>query len=301
VWRDGKTFERTVAPGKLGVVVASDPAPKALAEQRRWDRRLAQRGGEEEKWAPLPGTRAEVEALRRLFGEQTPPRLLFDSEASEQRLHELAAKRELGQYRYVHLATHGEVDNRMPLRSAMILSRDALPDPGKQLDAGLPIFDGRLTAHKVLESWHLDSELVTLSACQSALGQYANGEGYVGFAQALLLSGSRAVCLSLWKVDDAATALLMGRFYQNLLGKCEGLKAAMSKGAALAEAKEWLRTLPREQALQRMAALSKGVVRGKGRKVQPLLPGLPAGAKDDDRPYAHPYYWAAFVLIGDER
>ena len=303
VWRDGKTFTRQVQPGKLGVVVASEAAPKALAELRRLDRRLAARGGEDENWAQLPGTRAEVEALRRLFGKEPAFKLLFDSDASEQRLFALAEKRELAQYRYIHLATHGKVDNRLPLRSGVILSRDNLPDPGKQLDAGLPIFDGRLTAQEVLENWHLDSELVTLSACQTALGTYLGGEGYVGFAQALLLSGSRGVCLSLWKVDDTATALLMERFYQNLLGKREGLKAPLPKGLALAEAKAWLRQLPREQAVQRMALLSKGVARGKGRKVQPLLPELPAaeGTKDRERPYAHPYYWAAFVLIGDER
>ena len=303
IWRDGKTFERRLQPGKLGVVVASDPAPKALAEQRRLDRRLASRGGDEDHWTQLPGTRAEVEALRRLFGKAPALKLLFDSDASEQGLYTLAEKHELAQYRYLHLATHGKVDNRLPLRSGVILSRDHLPNPGKQLDAGLPIFDGRLTAQKVLENWQLDSDLVTLSACQTALGQYLGGEGYVGFAQALLLSGSRGVCLSLWKVDDAATALLMERFYQNLLGKREGLKAPLPKGLALAEAKAWLRQLPREQAVQRMALLSKGVARGKGRKVQPLLPGISTaeGTKDSDRPYAHPYYWAAFVLIGDER
>jgi CHAT domain-containing protein/tetratricopeptide (TPR) repeat protein len=255
--------------------------------------------GGEDKWAQLPGTRVEVEALRRLFGDRAGFQLLFDSDASEQRLHDLAEKRQLNQYRYLHLATHGEVDNRMPLRSTVILSRDHLPDPGKQLDAGLPIFDGRLTAQKVLESWHLDSELVTLSACQSALGKYEGGEGFVGFAQALILCGSRSVCLSLWKVDDTATALLMERFYQNLLGKREGLKAPLAKGLALAEAKAWLRRLPREQAVQQMARLGKGVARAPGAKELPRGE-VPAEAKGGP-PYAHPYYWAAFVLIGDER
>jgi CHAT domain-containing protein len=83
----------------------------------------------------------------------------------------------------------------------------------------------------VLEQWHLNAELVTLSACQTALGKYERGEGFVGFAQALILSGSRSVCLSLWKVDDAATALLMERFYQNLLGKREGLSSLLRPSA----------------------------------------------------------------------
>jgi tetratricopeptide (TPR) repeat protein len=303
VWRDGKTLTRQVRPGKLGVVLASEPAPRALAEQHKLDRRLASaaRGGDE-KWDPLPGTRAEVEALRRLFGPGDPaPKLLLDSDASEQQLDDLANGPELGTYRYVHLATHGVVDEGFPLRSAVILSRDRLPDPQKQLEAGRPAYDGRLTAEEVLRHWHLKSELVTLSACQTALGKYEHSEGHVGFAQALLLAGSRSVCLSQWKVDDAATALLMQRFYQNLLGRRDGLQAPLPKAQALAEAKAWLRGLSRDEALKQAARLTQGVERGKNRPVLPLLPPVPpapAGATEG-RPYAHPYYWAAFVLIGD--
>jgi CHAT domain-containing protein/tetratricopeptide (TPR) repeat protein len=255
-------------------------------------------------WSPLPGTRVEAEALRRLFPGQSS-QMLTASEASEQRLYDLAQSGDLGKYRYLHFATHGTMDARFPLRSAIILSRDSLPDPGKQLDAGLPVFDGQLTAEEVLRQWHLGAELVTLSACQTALGKYERGEGFVGFAQALVLAGSRAVCLSLWKVDDTATALLMSRFYQNLLGKRDGLQAPMPKAAALAEAKEWLRGLSRAQAVQRTAQLGMGAARGKNQPALPLLPEaakVPSTTKSEmgkDTPYAHPYYWAAFVLIGD--
>jgi tetratricopeptide (TPR) repeat protein len=298
LWRDGRRLQRQIRPGPLGVVLADRPAPQALAEQRRLDRRLvaAARGGDD--WAPLPGTRLEVEGLRRLFPAAMAPRLLLDGQASEQQLYELARDGELGKYRYVHLATHGVMDDRFPLRSAVILARDALPDAQQQLQSNRQVFDGQLTAAEVLRQWHLDCELVALSACQSGLGKYERGEGFVGFAQALLLAGSRSVCLSLWKVDDTATALLMERFYQNLLGRRPGLDRALPKAAALAEAREWLRALPREEALRRAAELSRGVVRGKGRPALPAVAELPAGDKDD-RPFAHPYYWAAFVLIGD--
>jgi tetratricopeptide (TPR) repeat protein len=209
VWREDeeKPLRLEVAPGKLGVVLASKTVPDAISDQRRIERSLASRGDDD--WPELPGTRAEVGAVTHLFGNSPPPLVLTASDASEQRLHALAKSGELKKYRYLHLATHGEVDDAFPLRSAVILSRDALPDPQKQLLAGEPVFDGRLTAEEVLQQWDLDCDLVTLSACQTALGKYEKGEGFVGFAQALVLCGSRSVCLSLWKVDDAATALLM--------------------------------------------------------------------------------------------
>jgi hypothetical protein len=291
LWREGQTSERTVPAGNLGVAVASDPAPVALAKKRTTGDGPAPPGGGE-GWPPLPGTRAEVAALGRLFADtQSAPTLLTGPDASEKKLDELAGSEALGGFRYLHLATHGIADDHFPLRSAVIL---ALDDPNRP-DAG------RLSAEKILRTWQLHTDLVTLSACQTALGKHEVGEGFIGFAQALILAGSRSVCLSLWKVDDTATALFMERFYQNLLGRREGLKGPLPKAAALAEAKAWLRNLSREEALKRADSLSEGAARGKGRPVLPLLPALPppaAGAKEQ-RPYAHPYYWAAFVLIGD--
>src|SRR5271157_4704074 len=96
-----------------------------------------------------------------------------------------------------------------------------------------------------------------ISACETALGKH--GGGLLGFAQAFLTAGARSVCLSLWKVDDTATALLMNRFYQNLLGKREGLNKPMPKAGALAEAKTWLRNLSFDEALKLTAAMTNGV------------------------------------------
>jgi CHAT domain-containing protein/tetratricopeptide (TPR) repeat protein len=288
-----------------GLLALADPVferPRVeLASRRGLDDGLSR--SDDGAWLPLPGTRIEAGALRQLFRGQAS--VLSDSLASEQKLYDLAQSGDLGKYRYLHFATHGTADERFPLRSALILSRDNLPDPGKQLDAGLPVFDGQLTAEEVLRQWHLNAELVTLSACQTALGKYERGEGFVGFAQALILAGSRAVCLSLWKVDDTATALLMSRFYANMLGKREGLAHPMKKAAALAEAKSWLRGLSRDQAVERTDQLGGGAARGKGRPARPVLPdaakvpGERARETDKDRPYAHPYFWGAFVLIGD--
>jgi CHAT domain-containing protein len=279
-----------VGPGKLGVVLAREPAPEAVASRRKADAQVAAavRGKD---WADLPGTRVEVSRLAKLFGDRATVRT--DAAASERALDELRAAGRLTGFRYLHLATHGEVDDARAFESALILSRDPAAGP-----------DGRLTANEVLEHWKLDAELVTLSACETALGRPAGGDGRLGFAQAFLLAGSRSVCLSLWKVDDAATALLMDRFYQNLLGKRAGLDRPVPKAEALAEAKRWLRELTADEAVKLAADLTQGVARGdRGKeKALPLLPAVPESPAADPkarRPYAHPRYWAAFVLIGD--
>jgi CHAT domain-containing protein len=92
----------------------------------------------------------------------------------------------------------------------------------------------------------------------------------------------------------------MQRFYANLLGQRQGLKKPLGKAEALAEAKRWLRDLSVEEATKSAAVLTQGVARGKGRKPLPLVPAPKVGGTGKaDRPYAHPYYWAAFVLVGD--
>ena len=137
--------------------------------------------------------------------------------------------------------------------------------------AGTRIYDGLVTAEEILREWDLNADLVTLSACETGLGKEVMGEGYVGFAHAFLQAGARSLLVSLWKVEDKATSLLMRRFYENRLGKYKDERRGragvpMTKGDALQEAKHWLRDYV-----------------------------------DDSghRPYGHPYFWSAFVLIGD--
>jgi CHAT domain-containing protein len=156
----------------------------------------------------------------------------------------------------------------------------------KQALAGRTAYVGRLTAREVLDQWKLDADLVVLSACQSGLGKYERGEGYLGFAQAFFLAGARSLVLSQWNVDDEATALLMVRFYENLLGSRKGQKP-MGRAQALAEAKEWLRNLSAKQVKLEVERLPRGKAKG------PVL------VRKEARPFAHPYYWAAFVLVGD--
>src|SRR5262249_33137041 len=151
------------------------------------------------------------------------------------------------------------------------------------------------TAAEVLEFWKLDADLVTLSACESGLGRRGGGDGLLGFAQAVLLAGSRSVCMSLWQVDDTATAPLMDPLHRNLLGKQEGGGKALPKAEALREAKQWLRNLTTAEALDRLGTITNGVVRSE--RPQRLIRDEMKAVPKEGKPYAHPRYWAAFILI----
>jgi tetratricopeptide (TPR) repeat protein len=301
LWREGLIISRELAAGKLGVVLDSRPAPQAIAEQRKLHQILVAARSGDENLAPLPGTRYEVEALAQLFQSvDRPTRTLLATDASEPQLERLAASGELAKFGFIHLATHGVIDEEIPARSAVILTQSGLPDPLEQALNHKPVFDGQLSVREIQHDWDLKAELVTLSACETALGRQAGGEGFVGFTQALLMSGARSVCLSLWKVDDKATSLLMTRFYQNMLGKRTRLSKPMPKAEALQEAKQWLRDLTADQVDGELAALERGDVRPLAReKGAPARKEAPASKSSSIKPYEHPHFWAAFVLVGD--
>jgi tetratricopeptide (TPR) repeat protein len=301
IWRDGQMARRELAPSKLGVVLDPRAAREAIAEQRKLQQVLAAARSGGDDFSPLPGTRREIEAIARLFrSDDRPTRALLGTDASEPELDRIASAGELRRFGFIHLATHGVIDESIPQRSAVILTQSNLPDPLDQVLNHKPVFDGRLSVREIQRSWDLKADLVTLSACETALGHESGGEGFVGFTQALLMSGARSVCLSLWKVDDKATSLLMTRFYQNLLGKRSGLSTAMPKADALTEAKQWLRNLTADQVDGELAALERGEVRPLTREKGAHARKEALASKSSTiRSYEHPYFWAAFVLVGD--
>jgi CHAT domain-containing protein/Tfp pilus assembly protein PilF len=163
--------------------------------------------------APLPETRAEVEALARTFGASATTYLGVD--ATEERA------KALKRSRYIHFATHGILDARSPLDSALALTVPAEREDGQE--------NGLLQAWEIFEQLRIDADLVTLSACETALGQELAGEGLIGLTRAFHYAGARSVLASLWQVADASTADMMTKFYGHLrkgVNKDEALRQA---------------------------------------------------------------------------
>lgn len=175
----------------------------------------------------LPATRTEALALLALVpAEQRLGVLGFD-----------ATKRavldaDLERYRILHFATHALIDERFPDLSGLVLSR---------VDReGRPI-DGDLYLHEIY-GLRLSAELVVLSGCQTALGQQVRGDGMLSLTRGFLYAGSSRLLVSLWSVDDTATAVLMSELYAALLGRGE------SPAAALGAAQRLVRSDPRWRA-----------------------------------------------------
>jgi CHAT domain-containing protein len=292
LWRAGEERAVEVAAGPLGVRLEPRPAAAVVLAQRAAAAVLATRADPQVR---LPGTRREVAAVAGLFPAEGVKVLLGD-DARESAVQVLARAGALKGYRYMHFAAHGRDDPRSAYRTALLLA----PDPERSADPAAFEADGELTAEQIARTWELDADLVVLSACETALGKQAGGEGFLGFAQPLLARGAHSLVLSLWRVDDTATALLMARFYQNLLGRRPGLSRPLPKAEALAEAKRWLQGLTADEVGPALEALDRGPLRPLATAAG-SAPGAAAARPrpSGPRPYQHPYYWAAFILIGD--
>jgi len=188
----------------------------------------------------LRHSQAEVRAVDALFAPHS--RALVGATATES-----VFKQEAARYRLLHLATHGYFNKLNPLLSGLELEPDQRND-------------GQLELHEIL-GLQLEAELVTLSACRTALGsghfaEIPAGDDFVGLTRAFLYAGSRSVLATLWEVDDASTAGFMTRFYTGLKSNDSG----KDKADALADAQRAMLASPQ---------------------------------------FGHPYYWAPFVLVGD--
>ncbi|MBI1761690.1 MAG: CHAT domain-containing protein [Acidobacteria bacterium] len=166
----------------------------------------------------LPFSREEAAAI----GALAPAGQVLQAtgfQASRARL----LKEDLGQYRFIHFATHGLLNAEHPELSGLVFSLVN--------EAGQPQ-DGFLRLHEIF-NLRLSAEVVVLSACQTALGKEVRGEGLIGLTRGFMYAGAPRVVASLWQVDDLATAELMKRFYSGMLK--QGLRPAAALRAAQLE------------------------------------------------------------------
>jgi CHAT domain-containing protein/Tfp pilus assembly protein PilF len=177
----------------------------------------------------LPASRQEVADVRGLFAKRQGffsgwfsgrSRVYLDQDATEGRLKTGGLER----YRYVHLATHGIVNEEHPGLSRLLL----MPEPGSGEDGVLHLGE--------IYNLRLNADLLVLSACDTGGGRVARGEGIIGLTRGFLYAGAKSLLVSLWPVSDAATSGLVVDFYEELLG-------GRPKAQALREAK--LRTMAR--------------------------------------------------------
>ena len=163
-------------------------------------------------FTPLPHTRDEVLAISKLF-LASQRQVYLGSDARE----EIVKSAKLDDFRYIHFASHGFIDEAKPGRSGIVLSRD--PKSSE---------DGVLQMDEIMRL-KLNADLVTLSACSTGLGKLVSGEGILGLTRAFFYAGAQNITVSLWNVNDSATAVLMKSFYRNLnrnLGKSDALREA---------------------------------------------------------------------------
>ena len=173
----------------------------------------------------LPFTRQEADRIIKVAGRKDSLEAL-DFRASLA----MATSAELQRYRYLHFATHGFLDSEQPDLSAIVLDlvdRDGRPQPGF-----LRVND--------IYNLKLPADLVVLSACETGLGKEIRGEGIVGLTRGFMYAGVPRVIVSLWSVNDQATADLMSIFYQKLLqAKLAPAAALRQAQIAMAKSKQW--------------------------------------------------------------
>ncbi len=188
---------------------------------------------------PLPATANEIQAIADVFKQkgQKATTYLFNKANKKQ-----LKQSDISRSRYLHIATHGFINEDQPDLSGLLF----FPDPLVQDDHVL--YSGEVY------NLNLNADLVVLSACETGLGKIASGEGLLGLSRAFFYAGANNLIVSLWKVEDQATADLMVSFYQEYLNS-----KSKNFGTSLRQAK--LNLIASEH-------------------------------------FSHPYYWSAFVLIG---
>ena len=160
--------------------------------------------------SPLPGAEAEAKYL----GQALNSAPLIGDDATE-----VAIAERMEAARFLHFATHGLLETESAYNQSFLSALAFAPSEGE---------DGFLTA-KETARMNLRAELAVLSACDTGRGRIS-GDGVIGLTRGYITAGVPTVVVSLWPVNDQATAILMGNYYQAMMrgeGKAAALRAAV--------------------------------------------------------------------------
>ncbi|WP_441000062.1 CHAT domain-containing protein [Fodinibius sp. SL11] len=208
----------------------------------------------------LPSTLIEVDSIATHFQNAS---ILKDEQVSEGTLKHLLQQ---NNYQYVHLATHGIIDENQPNRSGLALSTNS------EISASATE-DGMLRSSEIF-GMNINSDMVVLSACNTGLGKMVNGEGMLGMQRSFFYAGSSTVVVSLWNVYDRSTASFMNEFYKSLL------QQDTTKGW-IDSALQWVGW---EQSIP-FGSKAKAMREAKLKMIKHPL-------------FNHPVYWSPFIVVG---
>jgi CHAT domain-containing protein len=189
-----------------------------------------------------------------------------------------------GRYRMVCFLGHAFFDQRHPMLSRLELS------------------DGSLNANEILRSLRLQADLVVLSACDTGRSHVLRGEEILGLSRAMLYAGTPSLLVTLWPVHEIPTRLLVEKLIQNLSME-KNAPASFDPAMTLASTQCWLRNLPYAEARELIAGWGGFSMSDADEHVTSLWhlahPG--EAPRAESRPFAHPFFWSPYVLIGDQR
>lgn len=212
----------------------------------------------------LPYATLEVEAVA---GRFPGSRLLLGQEATRAEL-----LRHLPSHRWLHVATHGVLDEESPLSSSLLLA------------------DGEALSVIDLMGLSLDVEMAVLSGCETGLGRGTRGDDLLGLLRGVLAAGCRSAVVSLWPVSDFSTCLLM-----------DGLYAHLAEGRPPADAMRRAQLRVRGLAVDEVAELRetwRWSSHGERLRQAEVSRSAASGERRERDDLSHPYYWAPFIVVG---
>ena len=189
----------------------------------------------------------------------------------------------MGELEFIKTSVNSDVEDKALTRSGLLFSGANNALSGKKIPHGVD--DGILTAKEISQMDLRKLDLVVLSACQTGLGEIS-GDGVFGLQRGFKKAGANTLMMSLWKVDDKATKLLMSRFYSNLV-------AGKSKIESLRDAQKYVREYETEVEVRSdyKPAISAHA------KVQVQQSNTQQKIIKKVHSYKDPKYWAAFILL----